>query len=54
MIKMFFETWWQGIIFGIVTTTGMLAISYAFAQSWKKYEDDGDKKNNQSSCNAQH
>ena len=36
---MFFETWWQGLIFGIVTTTGMLAVAYALMSMWKKYED---------------
>lgn len=36
---MFFETWGQGLIFGIVTTVGLLAISYPFALMWKKYED---------------
>ncbi|SFR06287.1 hypothetical protein [Desulfoscipio geothermicus] len=50
---MFFQTWWQGILFGLVTTIGMLAVCYAFAMSWKKYEGT-DKKANQKSCNAHH
>ncbi|MBF7083331.1 hypothetical protein IT084_10135 [Desulfallas sp. Bu1-1] len=50
---MFFETWWQGIVFGVVTTTAMLAICYAFAMAWRKYEDGSSKKNSQS-CNSHH
>ncbi len=36
---MFFETGWQGIVFGAVTTVGMLAVAYALMAMWKKYED---------------
>ncbi len=36
---MFFETWWQGIVFGLVTTVGMLAVAYVLMSMWKKYED---------------
>ncbi|MHB8919274.1 MAG: hypothetical protein ACYC4H_14705 [Desulfocucumaceae bacterium] len=35
---MFFETWWQGIVFGVITTTGMLAVCMALLPMWKKYE----------------
>lgn len=49
---MFFQSWWQGILFGFVSTIAMLAVCYAFALSWKKtYED---KKASQKSCNAHH
>lgn len=35
---MFFETWWQGLIFGIGSTVGMLAVAYALMSMWdKKY-----------------
>jgi hypothetical protein len=50
---MFFQSWWQGIIFGFVTTVAMLAVCYAFALSWKKYEGQ-DKKPQHDSCNAHH
>lgn len=36
---MFFQSWWQGLIFGVVTTVGMLAVAYALSAMWKKYED---------------
>ncbi|MCL6609977.1 MAG: hypothetical protein K6T66_00395 [Peptococcaceae bacterium] len=36
---MFFETWWQGLVFGVITTIGMLAVAYALMSMWKKYED---------------
>lgn len=49
---MFFETWWQGLIFGIVTTVGMLAVSYAFALRFKMYEDSNN--GNQPSCKLPH
>lgn len=39
---LFFESWWQGIIFGIFTTVVLLAIGYAFTAMWKPYE--GEKK----------
>lgn len=35
---MFFETWWQGIMFGMVTTVAMLVMMYFLADMWKKYE----------------
>ncbi len=34
---MFFGQWWQGIIFGIVTTIAMAALCYAFALKWGKF-----------------
>lgn len=37
---MFFDTWWQGIIFGAVTTVALLAIGYAFTVMWRPYEDE--------------
>jgi len=49
---MFFESWWQGIIFGVVTTVGMLAISWAFSLSWKKYESSA--KPQEHSCDVHH
>jgi hypothetical protein len=36
---MFFDNWLLGIIFGVITTVGLLAIGYPFANMWKKYED---------------
>lgn len=48
---MFFETWWQAIVFGIVTTVGMLAVSAAFAKPWKKYEGNETPKQ---SCDSNH
>ncbi len=36
---MFFQTWWQGIAFGAVTTIGMLAVGYALTVMWRKFED---------------
>jgi hypothetical protein len=36
---MFFDSWWQGLIFGVVTTVGMLAVAHALSVMWKKYED---------------
>lgn len=36
---MFFEAWYQGILFGIMTTLGMLAVVFALMTMWKKYED---------------
>lgn len=35
---MFFGTWWQGLIFGVVTTVALLAVGYAFTVMWKPYE----------------
>lgn len=49
---MFFESWWQGIIFGIVTAVAMLAISWAFSLGWKKYEGHG--KTQEHSCDVHH
>jgi hypothetical protein len=40
---MFFETWWQALIFGIVTTVGMLVIANLFQTMWKKYEEAPEK-----------
>lgn len=50
----FFETWWQGLVFGIVTTVGMLAICSAFALAWKKYETHGQSESQQHSCDVHH
>jgi len=50
---MFFESWWQGIVFGVVTTVAMLAICSAFALKWKKYEGDNGN-NSRPSCDAHH
>ncbi|MCF8010073.1 MAG: hypothetical protein K9L17_04800 [Clostridiales bacterium] len=36
---MYFDTWWQGIIFGIVNLSAMLAIASLFHGMWEKYED---------------
>ena len=37
---MFFETLWQGLIFVLITTVGMLAVAYALMGMWtKKYGD---------------
>ena len=36
---MFFDTWWQGIIFGVVTTVALMAFGYAFTVMWRPYED---------------
>ncbi|MGB9903211.1 MAG: hypothetical protein ACPLQO_00905 [Desulfotomaculales bacterium] len=41
---MFFESWWQGIVFGVFTTVALLVIAYAFTGMWKKYEDLPEKK----------
>jgi hypothetical protein len=41
---MFFESWWQGIVFGIVTSVAMLVIAHSFTVMWKKYEDAPEKK----------
>jgi len=49
---MFFTTLWQGIVFGIITSVGMLAICYALAMGWKKYE--GNVNNKNDSCNVHH
>lgn len=50
---MFFDTWWQAVVFGIVTTTSMLVIANFFQAMWKKYEDKPDKPATQS-CDAHH
>gem|GEM_PF-2309891 len=42
--RMFFESWWQGIVFGFFTTVAMLVIAHAFTVMWKKYEDVPEKK----------
>jgi len=49
---MFFESWWQGLLFGVVTTTGMLTICYAFALKWSKFI--GENKKPKQSCSAHH
>ncbi|MFZ5644262.1 MAG: hypothetical protein ACOY46_11785 [Bacillota bacterium] len=49
---MFFETWWQGLIFGVVTSVGMLAVAYALGAMWKQYEDVETKKHH--GCDAHH
>ncbi|MEW6423743.1 MAG: hypothetical protein AB1523_03205 [Bacillota bacterium] len=41
---MFFESWWQGAVFGFFTTVAMLIIACAFTTMWKKYEDAPEKK----------
>ena len=48
---MFFGTWWQAIIFGIVTTVGLLVVSAAFATTLKKYEGNETPKH---SCDSHH
>lgn len=35
---MFFETWWQGLIFGGITSIGLLAVAQALSIMWRKYE----------------
>jgi len=37
---LFFIQWWQGVIFGIITTTVLIAIGYALTAMWKPYEDE--------------
>lgn len=49
---MFFESWWQGLVFGIVTTVTMLVITSAFALRWKKFE--GTDSQQKHSCDAHH
>ena len=34
---MFFESLWQGILFGIATTIAMSALIYAYAIKWEKF-----------------
>ncbi|KAF1084661.1 hypothetical protein SPSYN_02439 [Sporotomaculum syntrophicum] len=34
---MFFGSWWQGIVFGIVTSIAMASLCYAFALKWSKF-----------------
>ena len=36
-MSIFFASWWQAIIFGIVTTIAMAALCCAFAIKWTKY-----------------
>ncbi|MDQ0287644.1 hypothetical protein J2Z49_002774 [Desulfofundulus luciae] len=48
---MFFEQWWQGVVFGFFTTLVMLVIGSAFTIMWKKYEDVEEKPTH--SCDAQ-
>jgi hypothetical protein len=33
---MFFETWWQGLVFGVISTVGMLAVAYALMSMWNQ------------------
>jgi len=49
----FFETWWQAVVFGAVTTVGMLVIANCFHIMWKKYEDAPEKPSTPS-CDAHH
>ena len=42
-MAVFFATWWQGIMFGVVTTVVLLAIGYAFTVMWRPYEDKKEK-----------
>ncbi|MCL4441925.1 MAG: hypothetical protein M1609_15465 [Firmicutes bacterium] len=51
---MFFETAWQGIVFGVVTTVGMLAFAYALASMWKKYEDVKEEKGHGCDAHSHH
>lgn len=34
---MFFGSWWQGILFGLVTTIAMASLCYAYAIVWGKF-----------------
>jgi len=36
---MFFDNWWQGLLFGLFTTILMLMVGYVFAGMWDRYED---------------
>ncbi|HHW43698.1 MAG TPA: hypothetical protein GXX25_07810 [Desulfotomaculum sp.] len=36
---MFFEHWWQGLVFGVVTSVAMLVIANFLGTMWQKYED---------------
>ncbi|TYO97777.1 hypothetical protein [Desulfallas thermosapovorans] len=49
---MFFESWWQGLVFGVVTSIALLAICYGFAIKWSKFT--GEDKKQKQSCNAHH
>ena len=49
----FFTIWWQGLVFGIVTTIGMLVFIGALSQGWKKYESSGEPQP-EHSCDAHH
>ncbi len=40
---MFFDTWFHGIIFGLVTTVVLLIIATPIAGMWKKYENSSPK-----------
>lgn len=39
-VEVFFQSWWQGLVFGVVTSVAMLAIGYALSGMWKKYDDE--------------
>lgn len=47
---MFFEQWWQALIFGFITTVVMLMLAYVFATKWETYED----KEKRESCEVNH
>ena len=49
---MFFQTWWQAIIFGVATTVALLAVSAAFEKAWRKYDQAEIKKH--SACDSHH
>jgi len=52
---MFFEHWWQGIIFGFFTTVAMMVIAHTFTVMWRKYEDvPGEHTANQCNANMHH
>ncbi|MFZ5597314.1 MAG: hypothetical protein ACOY31_09935 [Bacillota bacterium] len=51
---MFFQEWWQGIIFGVVTSVGMLSVAYVLSSMWKKYEDDRKAGGNGCDANSHH
>lgn len=49
---MLFESWWQALVFGAITTVGMLVVANFFNVMWKKYEDAPRKQ--AASCDAHH
>lgn len=50
---MLFQSWWQALAFGAITTVGMLIIANFFTIMWKKYEDVEDT-HVAKSCDAHH